>query len=127
VRHPQLLIYRGDERLATVLEPRAAAERWTLRKPRDAAECLEALPRAAPAVLVLRVGRDLEDELTALSTVHQNYPDASIIVTGDSEQSALAGIAWDLGARFVLFPPLSRDLLPDVVAGFMCPETGELT
>src|SRR5262249_35615532 len=31
----------------------------------------------------------------------------------------LAGLAWDVGARFALVPPLSRDLLPEVVTGLM--------
>jgi hypothetical protein len=31
----------------------------------------------------------------------------------------LAGLAWDLGARCVLFPPQTRDQLPGVVAGLM--------
>ena len=80
------------------------------------------LPRGGPSVLVLRLGRDLEDELTALDRVRRSFPDAAVVVVGEAEQAALAGLAWDLGARFALFPPLPRDLLPDVVKGLMTAE-----
>jgi hypothetical protein len=122
VRHPQLLIYRGDARLATQLQIQIDAGRWLLRKPGDLAECLEMSSRGGLNVLVLRLGRDLDDELSTVERVHYLAPDTAIIVVGDAEQAAVAGIARDLGAQFVLFPPLSRDLLPEVVAGFMNPE-----
>jgi DNA-binding NarL/FixJ family response regulator len=119
MRHPQLLILRGDSRLTSLLEESAEVARWSIRKPHGLADCLELLPRADPNVLVLRVGRDLEDELSTVATIHRQFPSTAIIVVGDAEQSAITGIAWDLGARFVLMPPQSRDLLPAVVAGFM--------
>jgi DNA-binding NtrC family response regulator len=121
VRHPQLLIFQGDARMTALLEPAAEAARWWLRKPGDLAECLEVLPRGGPSVLVLRLGRDLEGELTALERVHRLFPDAAVVVVGDAEQASIAGIAWDLGARFVHFPPLDRDMLREVVAGLMGP------
>ena len=33
--------------------------------------------------------------------------------------AALAGLAWDLGADYVLFPPQPRELLPEIVAGLL--------
>jgi hypothetical protein len=117
-----LLIFGGDARLAALLGPAAEAGRWSVRKPRDAAECLEALAPGGPGVLVLRLGRDLEGELATLERVGRLFPDAAAVVVGEADQAALAGPAWDLGARFVLFPPLPRDLLPRVVAGLLEPE-----
>jgi hypothetical protein len=119
VRHPQLLIYQGDARLTALLEPLADAARWWLRKPSDLAECLEVLPRGGPSVLVMRPGRDLERELVLLERVSRLFPSASVVVVGDGDQGALAGVAWDLGARFALFPPIPLDLLPGVVTGLM--------
>ena len=122
MRHPQLLIFRGDGRLAALLEPTAAAAKWWFRKPQDLAECLEVLPRGGPSVVVLRPGRDLEGELTALERIRRSFPEAAVVVVGEADQAALAGLAWDLGARFVLFPPLPRDLLPAVVTGLLTAE-----
>jgi DNA-binding NtrC family response regulator len=119
VRHPQLLIYRADERINALLQPVAEAARWWVRKPQDLDECLQVLPRGGPSVLVLRVGRDLESEMTTLERVSRLHPEASTVVVGEASQAALAGLAWDLGAHFALFPPLSPDMLPDVVAGLM--------
>ncbi len=125
MRHPQVLIFRGDARSTMALEPAAAAARWLLRKPHDLAECLEALPRGGPNVLVVRLGRDLESELDVVERVRQLFPDTAVVVVGDAEQAALAGLAWDLGARFVLFPPLPRELLEEVVKGLMNTERPE--
>lgn len=122
MKHPQLLVFRGDARLSALLEPAAEAARWWFRKPQSLAECLEVLPRGGPSVLVVRLGRDLEDELTALEHIRRSFPDVAAVVVGEAEQAALAGVAWDLGARYVLFPPLPRELLPGVVTGLMTAE-----
>ena len=60
MRHPQLLVYEGDGRLAELLRPTAKEHRWALREPRQLGECLGLL-RNGPGVLVLKVGRDGED------------------------------------------------------------------
>jgi hypothetical protein len=119
MRHPQLLLFQGDVRLATLLEPVADAARWWLRKPRNLAECVEQLPRGGPNVLVIRLGRDLETELNTVDRIRRLFPSAGVVVVGEAEQAELAGLAWDLGARFALFPPLSLDLLPGIVAGLL--------
>jgi hypothetical protein len=105
------------------LEPVAKAARWWLKKPGGLAECLEVLPRGSPSVLVIRIGRDLEGELVTLEGVCRLFPEAAVVVVGEADHAALASLAWDLGARFVLFPPVPLDLLPGVVTGLM--GTGE--
>jgi hypothetical protein len=121
MRHPQVLIHERDGRLAALL--RAAVEgrglRWPVREPRDLAGCLRLLQRGGPAVVVVRAGRDLEGELTLLQRVAWLRPGAATVFVGDAEHAALAGAAWDLGARYVLVPPQSRELLADVVIGLM--------
>jgi hypothetical protein len=119
VRHPLLAIYRGDERVATLLEPVAAAGRWRIARPYDLAECLQALPRAGPGVLVVRPGRDLEGEMTLVERVARLIPAVAIVVVCEADQASLVGLARDLGAAFVHFPPMPRDLLQEVVAGLM--------
>jgi hypothetical protein len=119
MRHPQLLIYETDGRLAEVLRELARECRWALREARQPEACLRLLRLGGPAVVVIKVGRDLVRELSLLERVEAHFPDTGLVVVGDVEDPALAGLAWDLGASFVLFPPERRPLLPDVVAGLM--------
>ena len=122
MRHPMLVIVEGDGRLAALLRPAAEQNRWALHEPRQTGACLRLLRRGGPAVLLLKVGRDLERELGLLEQATRLFPDAAAVVVGDVEQPALAGLAWDLGADFVLFPPQPREQLPEIVAGLMKPE-----
>jgi hypothetical protein len=121
MRHPQVLIHERDGRLAALL--RAVIDerglRWPVREPRDLAGCLRLLQRGGPSVLIVRAGRDLERELTLIERVAWLRPETATVFIGDAEHAALVGVVWDLGARYVLLPPQSRDLLPDVVIGLM--------
>ena len=121
--HPQLLVYEGDGRLAALLRPLAEANKWSLREPRQLGACLRLLRRGGPGVLVLQAGRDLEREFALLERVAWFFPDTAAVLVGDSEHASLAGLAWDLGAAYVLFPPQPRDTLSEVVTGLMPPGT----
>jgi hypothetical protein len=66
-------------------------------------------------VFVLKVGRDLLQELTLLDRISWLYPDTATVVIGDSDNPVLVGLIWDLGATVVLFPPLPRYALIDVI------------
>src|SRR5262249_21130087 len=100
MRYPQVLVYEKDGRLARLLqgatEPRTAAhpaaeeqesrlrdligtpagKPFWLLEPRRPEECLAALRRGGPSVLVLRLGRNLLDELSLLEQVSWQLPDA---------------------------------------------------
>jgi len=119
MRHPQILVYDGDGRLAGLVRDLAKTRSWLLREIRQAEACLRLLRRGGPGVLILKVGRDLTRELELLERVATLAPDKATIVVGDTEDSVLSGLAWDLGASFVLCPPLPREQLPDIVAGLM--------
>ncbi len=119
MRHPQLLVQESDGRLAALLRPLATANAWSLREPRQAEACLRLLERGQPAVVVLKAGRDLEQELTLIDQVRWRYPHVAVVLVGDADHARLAGLAWDLGAAYVHLPPLPRDTLPGIVAGLM--------
>src|SRR5262245_19110819 len=125
MRYPQLVIYEGDGQLAALLRPLAEQRRWSLREPREVGACLRLLRRGGPAVLVLKVGRDLEREFTLLERVGALCPEATAVVVGDAEHARLAGLAWDLGAALVHLPPLPPETLPEAVAGLMGGVRGE--
>jgi hypothetical protein len=69
--------------------------------------------------VVLKIEGDLEGVFSLLERVAWQYPEAVAVAVGDVPEAILADLAWDLGARYVLFPPQPRDLLLDVVAGLM--------
>src|ERR1700722_5236498 len=107
MQYPQVLVHERDGRLATLL--RAVIEerglRWPGREPRALAGCRRLLQRGGPAVLVVRGGRDLERELTLLERVAWLRPQTATVFVGDAEHAPLAGVAWDVGASYVLLPP----------------------
>ena len=121
MRYPQVLVYERDGLLASLLRAglESRAKKWVVREPRDPASCLRLLGRGGPAVVVVKLGRDLERELTLLERATHLHPDASAVLVGDAEHLALAGTGWDLGAAYVLLPPMSRESLPDIVVGLM--------
>jgi DNA-binding NtrC family response regulator len=121
MQRAQVIVCEPDGRLAELLRDSAGQRRWWLREVRQAKSILEAL--SAGGVLVLKVGRDLENELGLLEKVSWLYPDVPTVVVGDTENPPLAELAWDLGARLVLFPPLPRAYLPEVIAGLMQTES----
>ncbi len=121
MRYPQVLIYENDGRLAELLRREAKPRQWSLREPRRLESCLRLLRRGGPSVLILKVGTDLVEELTLLERVSWLFPDTATVVIGDAENPVLAGLAWDLGATLVLFPPQPRYSLVDIVTRLLEP------
>jgi hypothetical protein len=141
MRLPQVLVYETDGRLAALLRPLAEPRGWSLREPRRPESCLRLLGRGGPAVFVLKLGsvprreatllgqgqgeeavvegRALVNELSLLERVTRLCPEAATVVVADADHAELAALAWDLGAAYVLAPPLPRDGLPDIVSGLL--------
>jgi DNA-binding NarL/FixJ family response regulator len=115
MQQPQVLAYGVEGRLAEQLQGLAESRRLWLREVRHLQACRNLLRSARPAVLVLRLGRDVERELSLLAQVQEYFPETATIVVGDADNPPLAGLAWDLGAHYVLFPPLPVETLPDIV------------
>lgn len=115
MRYPQVLVCEQDGLLAHVLRRLGKEGQWSIREPRRLESCLRLLGRGHPTVLVVKVGGDLEHDFTMLERVTTLYPETAAVVVGDVENPVLAGLAWDLGAAFVFFPPLSRDLLYETI------------
>ncbi len=119
MRYPQLLVYEGDGRLAAQLRPLAEEKRWALREVRQPEACLRLLGRGRPDVLVLKLGRDLERELTFLDRVNWARPATATVVVSDTDHPGLAGLAWDLGAAYVLLPSAPHDSLTEIVGALL--------
>jgi chemotaxis response regulator CheB len=125
MRHPQVVVFEGSGSVAAQLEQVAADNRWLLRESRQPTACLELVRQARPSILVLNLERRLVDELTLLADVHEHAPDCPVLVVSDvklegpAQRLNLAGLAYDLGAGYVMFPPLEQSLLEDVTAGLL--------
>jgi hypothetical protein len=57
--------------------------------------------------------------MTVLEQATALFPQTATVVIAGADNPALVNLAWDLGARLVLYPPQISELLPDVVAGFL--------
>lgn len=121
MRHPQLLVYETDRRIAAMLQRLADKKNWLLREPRQLSAVLRLFDRGGPGMLVLRLSRDAERELAMLEQLTWLHPDAAILLIADSEQTRLFALAWDLGVRWILLPPHTRERLEEMVAGLMEP------
>jgi len=119
MKHPQVVVYEGDGRLAQLLRQPLRACRWVLREPRQREVCLRLLRGGGPTVFVLKLGVNLEQELPLLDRAQALAHGARTVVVGDLQNEPLANLAWDLGASFVLFPPMPHDWLPDLVSRLM--------
>jgi len=127
MHHAQVLVYEADGKLAASLSQLAGQRGFRLRELRKVEACLGSLRRHGAGVLVIKLGRDLERELTLLERVSWLYPDTATIVVGETANLALAGLAWDLGASFALFPPQPLELLPELVDGFLPKKEGHVS
>jgi hypothetical protein len=126
MRHPQVVILAFDEWLEKQFRELAAESRWLVREVRQPGACRALVRDPRPTVLLLQA--DPLDEraaaLALLADVHRERPDVAAVVVSDAKLNEDDRVAWtaaalDLGGRYVLFPPLSRPILEDVVSGLM--------
>ena len=125
MKHPHVVVYESDGWLADQVRRLAGEHAWLVRESRHADACLALLADGRPVVLLLRLERELLDGLTLLSQVAERAPDCPVVLVSDvkmegAEQRAqLAALAFDLGARYVLCPPLQQPVIEDLVAGLL--------
>lgn len=126
MRYPHLVICAFDDWVANQLKPLVAEQKWVLRECRQPAAALAAACEPRPTVLLVQVDPNA-DALAPLSLVAdaaRAAPDVAVAVVSDAKLNEADRAAWtaavfDLGARFVLFPPLTRPVLEDLVSGLM--------
>jgi hypothetical protein len=119
MHHAQLLAFGLEGRLAETLQELAQGRALWLREVRNAKACLDVLRRGGAGVLVLLLGKNLDQELALLEQVTHLFPTTRTVVVGRAHNPALAALAWDLGAAYVLFPPQPVQSIRDVVLGFL--------
>jgi DNA-binding NarL/FixJ family response regulator len=115
MQQAQIITYGVEERLVALLQELAQSRSIWVRTVQQERACRKLLRTGGAAVLIVALGRDLIRELTLLLDVTTECPQTAVVVVGDTDHPALAALAWDLGARCVLQPPLPIELLPETV------------
>lgn len=137
MRYPQIVIRETDGWVARQLQEAAAEHRWLIREPKSIAETLSLSREPRPTLLVVQVepGSDEPAAFALIADVHRLSPDVPMIVMSDTKMPDADRASWtaalfDLGAAFVLFPPLSKSVLEDAASGLLaaairrsCPES----
>jgi len=125
MRYPQVIVLEHDGWLAKQLRELAGESRWLVQSARtvDAASSLAA---RQPTVLLAQFepGADKPAPLKLVADVYRTAPDTPVVAVADvklpdAERAAWTAALFDLGARFVLWPPLTKPVLEDVVSGLM--------
>lgn len=126
MRSPQIIILGFDDWLAKQLRPLAGEQRWLLHDLRQPNAVRGLLNDLRPTVLLIQVDPHAETSpgLALLAEVHGACPEVSLVIVSDGklpdeDRARWTASAFDLGASFVLFPPLTGPVLEDLVGGLM--------
>jgi hypothetical protein len=126
MRYPHLIVLESDGWVARHLGELAGESRWLVREPGSSDNALSLAREARPGVLVVQFEPSDEKPapFTLIADAHRLCPDVPVVAVSDvklpdADKAAWTATLMDLGARYVLFPPLSRPVLEDVVSGLM--------
>ncbi|MFL5327918.1 MAG: hypothetical protein ACJ8C4_03305 [Gemmataceae bacterium] len=120
MKRPQVIVLEPEDRLVSQLTGPIGEKHWRLRATRRAERTMRFLIQGRPTVVVVRLGEPPGAELGWLGRIAGRLPGIrTVAVGGGANAAVVAGVVWDLGVDFALFPPLSMDLLPEIVIGLM--------
>ena len=122
MQHPQIVVHERDGRLAEETVRSLAAVDGGRHA--DTAASGTALANAAERRADRpgpKVTRPPDRDLALIEErVSWQLPTWQPVAVGDLDAPPSSpGCRWDVGAAYAIFPPLTRDLLPAVVAGLM--------
>lgn len=122
MKSPLLLLRAPDDWLPTQLREWAADRKWLVRALSQWGAFAAAVEPRRPCVAFLHADLASDAWAVALADLHRRHPDAAAVVVSDTKLSddlraSVTAAAVDLGARFVLFPPITRQALEDVASG----------
>jgi DNA-binding response OmpR family regulator len=126
MRAPQIVVVEADGWIARHLGDLAAEDAWLVRGARTPDAALPLVRERGPCVLVVQVelAEDRPAPLRLVADLRRACPDVPVVAVSDVKLNDADRVAWtaalfDLGARYVLFPPLTKPVLEDVVSGLM--------
>jgi hypothetical protein len=126
MRAPRVVVVEYDGWIARHLGDLAAEGAWLVRDIRSVDNATSLVRGRGPCVLVVQVelADDKPEPLRLIADVRRACPDVPVVAVSDVKLNDADRVAWtaalfDLGARYVLFPPLTKPVLEDVVSGLM--------
>jgi DNA-binding NarL/FixJ family response regulator len=122
MQQAQVITHGIEGALAERLRELALAQRFRLRETSQFAACQNLVRAAAPSVLVLRLGSHLDRELAFIEEVHACLPETAVLAIGAADNPVLAGLVWELGATFAVFPPTPAEAILDVITSLLSRE-----
>jgi hypothetical protein len=127
MRSPQILVWESDGWMARQLRELVTEHRWVLRPVRSARRLRQLLNGSGicgVCLLQFELWSDRREPIELIAEMHSRWPDIPVVAVSDvklpeAERAAWTAALFDLGARYVLFPPLTKVVLEDVVSGLM--------
>ena len=126
MKHSQMIVFELDGWLAKQLRELASENRWLIQPTRSVDTALSLVKDRRPTVLIIQIepGEAKHEPLKLIADVHRLASDTPVVAVSDvklpdAERAAWTASLLDLGARYVLFPPLMKPVLEDVVSGMM--------
>ena len=125
MKTPQLVIHELDGWLAKQLRDLAADRKWLVREARQLGAVRGHLDGRPTVLFVLfDPHKSPPVALKLIADVHLAHPDVAVVAVSDAklpeeDRATWSAAALDLGARFVLFPPLTRPVLVDLAGGLL--------
>jgi hypothetical protein len=122
MRRPQLIVL--DPEIARHLADHAAEHRWVVRPAKTLNAARELARDRRPTVAFLTFSPADPAAVALTAELHRAAPDTAVVAVSDEKLSEPDRAAWtamlmDLGARYVLFPPLTKAVLEDLAGGLM--------
>lgn len=126
MRAPQIVVLEADGWLVRQMTDFANEHAWLLRGTRSTDNVMSLVGDRRPSVLVIQV-EPAEEKLAAfelIATINRDCSDVPVLAVSDVKMNDADRVAWtatlfDLGARYVLFPPITRPILEDSLSGLM--------
>jgi DNA-binding response OmpR family regulator len=126
MRAPQVVVVEADGWIARHLSDLATEGEWLVRGTRGVDTALAFVRERRPCLLIVQVelAEDKPAALKLIADARRECSDVPVIAVSDVKLSDADRVAWtaalfDLGARYVLFPPLTKPVIEDVVSGLM--------
>lgn len=122
MKRPQLVVL--DPEIARQLADHAAENRWLVRSAKTLFAARELTRDRRPTVVFLTFSPADPAVVELVADLHRTVPDTAVVAVSDEKLSEPDRAAWtavlmDIGARYVLFPPLTKPVLEDLASGLM--------
>jgi hypothetical protein len=111
MRKAELLVCGVESAVAGRLEKWAQANGVWFRAVAEPRTLLNLLRQGSRGAILLRLGRDLYDELDTLQLAARGFPEVPVVALGDFAHPDLEGLVCDLGAAGALHAGRDTDQL----------------